>query len=57
MAKQNYFYLQVRVDIDKEVNDSKMQEIIEELDYSIKSKTKNIEVVATEIKDFTKTII
>lgn len=51
MAKKNFFYIKVRVELDKEVNKSKLQEIAQELDYTIKSQTKAIKVVDTEIEE------
>lgn len=51
MAKQNFFYIKVRVELDKEVDDNQLEKIAQELDYTIKSQTKGIKVVDTEIEE------
>lgn len=51
MAKQNYLYLTVRVELDKDVTPNKALRIAEELDYIVTSKTKGVKVVKTEIAE------
>lgn len=48
--KQNFFYIKVRVELDTEVSDEQLEEIAQELDYTITSKTDGIKVIDTEIE-------
>lgn len=49
--KQNHGYIKISVHLDKDVTPEQFEQIVQELDYSIKSKTKGFKVVSTEIVD------
>lgn len=55
MANKKVFYLKVRVEVDKDVTNEEVEEIVNELDYSVNSKTEGVNIVSTEIADSART--
>jgi hypothetical protein len=49
--KQNFLYIKVRVEVDKELNEEQLQELAQEMEVTVKSNTEGVKVVDTEIEE------
>lgn len=51
MKKQNFLYIKVRVEVDKELNEEQLAELAQEMEVAVKSNTEGVKVIDTEVEE------